>query len=498
MNADVVVIGAGISGLSAAFELAQLGHRVIVLERQVCAGGKAQSERINGFLMEHGPSSVAAEDAALSLPQNFAAEHDRVELGPEVRHRYIVTGGRLHGIAIHPAAFLTSNFLSTAGRLRLLAEAVVRRHTSEAEETVAAFCQRRFGREFTDRVIDPLVGGMFAGTAATLSMAAMFPRLVEMERAYGSVLRGVILGRLRGKRMPARRLFSWRDGIATLPATLAARLGSRVKFGVAVRRIVAHPRGFVVDTAGAGTIQTNAVVIATQPHVAAELLDDLDTEAADAAAQIEAPPLAVVFLGYARVQIAHPLDGIGFLAPSGEHRQLSGALFCSTMFPWRAPEGFVSLAAYIGGDRAPELARLPAVELIEMARQEFTDLLGAKGEPVLARVRHWPRGLPQYRIGHRDLLTVFNGACGRRPGLFLTGNYFAGVSVAACVAHATQTATHVDAFLRHHAHDVAVLQPARISSANNAGMPALPPLISDAKVAVADSNRDYRPAKFAS
>jgi oxygen-dependent protoporphyrinogen oxidase len=319
---------------------------------------------------------------------------------------------------------------------------------------------------------------MFAGTAANLSMAATFPRLVEMERAYGSVLGGVILGRLRGKRMPARRLFSWRDGIATLPATLAAQLGPRVKVGVAVRRIVAHPRGFVVDTAGAGAIQTNAVVIATQPHVAAKLLEDVDAEAAGATAQIEAPPLAVVFLGYARAQIDRPLDGIGFLTPSGERRHVNGALFCSTMFPWRSPEGFVSLAAYIGGDRAPELARLPADELIEMARQEFADLLGAKGKPVLARVRHWPRGLPQYRIGHRDLLTVLNGASGRRPGLFMTGNYFAGVSVAACVAHATQTATSVDAFLRRRACEHAVLHPASISSSTawaGCGSPDLSP-----------------------
>ena len=312
---------------------------------------------------------------------------------------------------------------------------------------MAAFCQRRFGWEFTDRVIDPLVGGMFAGTAAALSMAATFPRLIEMERAYGSVLRGVILGRLLGKRMPARRLFSWRDGIATLPAHLAVQLGSRVKVGVTVRRIATHLRGFMIDTAGAGTIRADAVVIATQPHVAAELLNDLDPEAAGAAAQIEAPPLAVVFLGYARAQIAHPLDGIGFLARSGERRRLNGALFCSTMFPRRAPEGFVSLAAYIGGERAPELAKLPAHELIDMACQEFTDLLGARGRPVLARVRHWPRGLPQYRIGHRDLLASLQGASGRRPGLFLTGNYFTGASIAACVAHASHTAAGIDAFL---------------------------------------------------
>lgn len=444
---DVTVIGGGISGLSTAYALMCRGLRVIVLERQTRVGGKAQSERIGGFLMEHGPSSVTEEGPVSSLTRDFDLEHTRITLGPEVRRRYIVADGRLHGIAVHPAAFVTSAFMSLTGRLRLLAEPAVPRRTAETEETVAAFCRRRFGIEFTERVIDSLVCGMFAGTAENLSMPATFPRLVEMERKYGSILKGVVLSRLSGKRMPGRRLFSWRDGIATLPTVLAQRLGARIKTGVAVRRIAARPRGFLVKTAGAGDIVTDAVVIATQPHVTAQLLDNLDAEVAFAASQIETPPIAVVYLGYARSQIAHPLDGIGFLAPGSERRHVNGALFCSTMFETRAPHGYVSLAAYIGGDRAPSLARLPSHELIGMARRQFAELLGAKGEPVLARVRHWQCGLPQYRIGHRELLAVLNGISGRQPGLFMTGNYFAGVSVSACVTHALHTATCVSAFL---------------------------------------------------
>ncbi|MCC6888046.1 MAG: protoporphyrinogen oxidase [Hyphomicrobiales bacterium] len=447
MSADVVVIGSGISGLSAAADLARQGHRVMVLERQVGVGGKAQSERINGFLMEHGPSSVAVGGMATSLPQYMMTHPDRVDLGPGVRRRYLVSGGRLHGIGVDPSALLTDNYLSPAARLRFLAEALVSRRRGVEDETVAAFCRRRFGREFADRVIDPLVGGMFAGNADRLSMATIFPRLVEMERVNGSILRSVIVSRLRGKQMPARHLFSWRDGIATLPESLAAQMGSRVRTGVMVRRVRARRQGFAVETSNAGTVQADAVIVATQPHVAAELLRDLDAEAAQAAAAIEAPPIAVVFLGYARAQVDHPLDGIGFLSPTGERRRLNGALFCSTMFPWRAPDGFVALAAYIGGDRAPELARLPVMDLIAMARQEFGELLGTKGEPVLARVRHWSRGLPQCLVGHRALVAALTGMSQRRPGLFLTGNYFGGVSVAACVMHACNTAEQVGRYL---------------------------------------------------
>jgi oxygen-dependent protoporphyrinogen oxidase len=499
MTIDVTVIGGGVSGLSAAHALIRLGYKVAVLERQVRVGGKAYSERIGGFLMEHGPSSLVAEGAGLSLPADLGLDHVRVELGAGVQRRYIVADRRLHGIAIHPAAFVTSRFLSGAGRLRLLAEALMPGRASAAEETVAAFCRRRFGREFTDRVIDSLVCGMFAGRAEQLSMAATFPRLVEMERTYGSILRAVIRGRLSGKQMPARRLFSWRDGVGTLPTVLAQQLGAHVRTGVTVRSIVKHRRGFLVKTVGDGDLESKAVIIATQPHVAATLLERIDSEAACATARIDTPPLAVVFLGYAREQIGHPLDSIGYLVPGSERRPVNGALFGSTMFPERAPRGFVALTAYFGGDRAPQLARLPADELIGLAQREFGELLGAKGDPVLARVRHWPCGLPQYRMGHRDLVGILDGLSQRRPGLYVTGNYAAGVSVAACAAHAAQISMRVDDFLRQDAPDSAVHNLETLAPANNSDAPAaLRRTIPESGGAIADSSENNRQARRAS
>ena len=448
MTIDVAVIGAGVSGLATAHELMRRGHRVVVLERQQRAGGNAISERLGGFLMEHGPSSVSAASAdAEALSTALGLDGLRRELGSAARYRYLVRGGALHAIATHPFAFLTSGYLSLGGRLRLMAEGLVRAKRADDDETVAEFWRRRCGREFAERVIDPFVGGLSAGRPAELSMAAVFPALLEMERRHGSLTRAMVASRLAGGTMPGRRLYSWRDGVGALPRRLARRLGAAVKTGVAVRRIRPLPGGFRVDAGNAGAFDAAAVVVATQPHVAAALLEGVDGAGTEAAAAIEAPPLAVVFLGYRRQQIDHPLDGLGYLTPVAERRALSGALFCSTMFVGRAPVGHVSLAGYVGGARAPELARLPAAELIAQARADFHELVGARGEPVVARVRHWPRGLPQYGLGHGRRVGALRGVEQRRPGLVLTGNYFAGLSIAACLEQARQAAARLHEFL---------------------------------------------------
>jgi oxygen-dependent protoporphyrinogen oxidase len=445
---DVAVIGGGISGLATAWSLMRQGLDIVVLERQANAGGNAISERIGGFLMEHGPSTIDARaTAATDMGGALGLDGERRELGPEVRNRYLVGNGGLRAIAANPMGFLMSDYLSPGARLRILTEMAIPRGRGEADESIAAFCSRRFGREFTERVMEPLVRGVYGGDADSLSVRAVFPALANMERRYGSISAGVVMSRLSRRKMPGRRLYSWRGGIGSLPRLLAQQLGTRVHTGVAVRRIRRSLSGYDVDTGRGGRISARAVVIATQPHVVAQLLDGLDDDAAVAAGAIEAPPTAVVYLGYRREQVAHPLDGLGFFSPQSEGRSLNGVQFCSTMFEGRAPEGHVSLAGYFGGDTAPELARAPADALVALVRDEFGDLLGAKGEPVVARVRHWPRGLPQYRLGHADRVATLRAAQDRLPGLFLTGNYFDGPSVGACLGQATITAERVQATL---------------------------------------------------
>jgi len=445
---DVAIIGGGVSGLATAYVLRSQGYEVVVLERQTRTGGNAVSERIDGFLMEHGPSTINAAVAEVNaLSRSLALDSSVVHLSDEVKHRYLVKQGRLSGVPAHPLGFLSSSYLSARARLRVLSEAVIARGDSAVDETVEQYFSRRFGREFAERVIDPLVGGLYAGRADELSLQSVFPKLVEMEQRHGSISMAVLSNRLRGGTMPGKRLYSWAGGIATLPAALAASLSGNIRTGVAVRGLSRDKTGYAIETAGHGRLLARNVVIATQPHIAATFLAHVAPRGAAAIREIDAPPLAVVFLGYRRRDIDHPLDGLGYLSPRSENSALTGAQFSSSMFAGRAPAGHVALTGYLGGARTPEIGRLNEGELTDLARQEFSALLGIRGDPVVSGVRCWPRGIPQYCVGHRGLVDKALDIGRESPGLFVTGNYLSGPSVGACVANAHKVALDVAARL---------------------------------------------------
>lgn len=447
MTVDVAIIGAGISGLSTAYDLQQLGYNVVVLERQVRPGGNAVSEKFGGFLMEHGPSSMnAAVPEAVEFSKALGLLQNEVNLSDQVKQRYLLSDNTLTGISTHPMGFLRSNYLSLRGKARMMTEILRPRRVSTEEETIHAFTTRRFGREFADKVMEPLAAGLFAGDAQQLSVSALFPKLVEYEQTHGSITRAIIAAR-RGSE-PGRRLFSWSDGIAMLPHRLADHLKDKLQLGITVRRIRHGQNGFTIDTGKPGKLQARALVLAVQPMAAASLLEDLEAETATALGAIAAPPLSVVFLGYKRGQVDHPLDGIGFLSMKNNRGVLTGAQFCSTMFAGRAPDNHVSIACYVGGMRQPEAARLPGDQLTALVHDELSDILNIKGQPIVSRLRQWPLGLPQYSIGHQQRLKVIETSNERLPGLFLTGNYLTGVSMANCLARGRQTAQLVNNMLQ--------------------------------------------------
>ena len=446
MTHDVVVIGAGVSGLATAHDLVAQGYDVQVLERQVTIGGNAISERFDGYLMEHGPSTLnASVSGAMERIQALGLGETAGDLGSNVRKRYLVDNDKLLAISVHPLGFLLSSYLSPASRLTLATEIFRPRKRGGEEETIHAFVTRRFGREFADKVIDPMAAGLFMGDSRKLSINGAFPKLAELEEKFGSITRG-ILNAKRGSQ-PGRRLYSWAGGMSEIPKALASSLSGRVHLGTTVTKIIPTPNGFDVVTANAGTLKTKTIVLAVQPHVAAGLLGGIDPEGAAAAREIAAPAIGVVFLGYRKEQVSHPLDGLGFLATKSDSRIISGAQFCSTMFEGRAPEGHVSISCYTGGARNPELANIPEADLVNMVTQELSDLLGIKGAPKVVRTRRWAVGLPQYGIGHLARQKTLETTNDRLQGMFITGNFIKGVSVANCMDSASVTASRVGAVL---------------------------------------------------
>ncbi len=269
MTCDVLVVGGGVSGLAAAYELMHRGHDVRVVERQVNVGGNAVSSRFKGFLMEHGPSTMnAVVPEGLDFVRQVGLASSAIDLGKNVRHRYLLDNDKLHGIAIHPFGFLFSNYLSPAARFSMMTEIFRAPRADISDESIHDFVTRRFGAEFSEKVMDPLSAGLFSGDSRELSVAAVFPKLVEFERKHGSITRAIIAAK-RGSE-PGRRLFSWPQGIATLPKLLAQRLGVCVHTNTAVKRLRATARGFETVTT-AGNISSKAVILAVQPHVAAAI-----------------------------------------------------------------------------------------------------------------------------------------------------------------------------------------------------------------------------------
>ncbi len=445
--AEVVVVGAGISGLTAARLLRSKGHEVAVFDRSDMAGGRMRSERIGGFLMEHGANSMAGPAPAVDkLVAALNLDGEKIPRGAGARNRYLVRGGHAHALPIEPSRFFTSEFFTLAGRLRLLMEPFVAARS--ADETIAAFARRRLGREMLDYVMDPLAAGLYAGDPEQLSVSAVFPRLKQLECRFGSVILGAL-------RSPCKRgLFSFREGLGTLPHALARQLAGRLYSGhraEAVRRSAGGRfRVLVRNGAHARWIMADSVVVALPAYAAAEVLEGLDPPLAEALAEIGHPPLSVVFLGYRASAVAHPLDGLGVLMPAVEKRGVLGILFSSTLFPGRAPRQHIALTAFVGGARQPQLALLAPNELAALAQGEVRELLRARAAPVLVRTRRWRRGLPQPGVDHAARLARIATTESEHAGLFLTGNYFSGVSTAACIEQAFATARRVCDFLRSH------------------------------------------------
>jgi len=435
--ADVGVIGAGIAGLTAAYRLQESNVRVDVLEASDRAGGMIGTDREDGYLVELGPNSLRGASPAFDdLIASLGLDSKVVEANRAASTRYVVRDGAPRPLPMSPWTFLTTDLLSTSAKFRLLGEPFVSSGAeADIDESVAAFVRRRLGPEVLDYMVDPFVGGIFAGDPDRLSLRNAFERLHEMEAEHGSLFRGLVhAARNRSSdNGSSRGLFSFDAGLQTLPDALADALGDSLHLRTRVEQLRPDASGYSLTVrSGDGAPQTRSydAVISTLPLHELTAIDfptDVDLEPL---ANVPYPPVSVLALGFREDDVQHPLDGFGMLVPSKEDTfDILGTIFSSTLFPGRAPDGHVLLTTFIGGMRRPELGRVETNALKDRVLTDLNALVGLDGAPTFVRHVPWDRAIPQYLQGYDRVTETLDRLEDAHPGLAFAGNYRQGISV---------------------------------------------------------------------
>ncbi len=443
---SVAVVGAGISGLSAAYSLYE-SHEVHVFEADSRAGGVIRSERADGYLVEHGPNTIRGGGHALEkLIADLDLTDERIYPGDTAKKRFIARGGRPVQVPLNPLGLLTTSLFSTSAKLQLLREPFRPAGPRDTDETVAQFIERRLGREIVDYAVDPFMAGVYAGDPEQLSAHHVMKRLYEWEQAYGSIIRGALFDRSSNDEAAGdKRIFTFPDGLQRLPDTLAERLAEHLWMNTSVRAV--RPRGgkwqLTLDSAAGQRQHTFDAVVLTVPlHRLAEIRLEIALDLGELF-DVPYPPLDVMALGFARDQVAHPLDGFGVLIPEKEPFQILGSLFSSSLAPGRAPDDHVLLTSFIGGMRNPEHTELSTADLIEMTRKDLGNLLGIRGRPRFYRHVQYAQAIPQYVPGYEQVLETLEQLEHDYRGLYMAGNYRDGISVGDAAASGVKAAGRV-------------------------------------------------------
>jgi len=445
-NKKIVVIGAGISGITTAYLLFREGYDVIILEQKDNVGGSIETVSENSFLFDRGPNSgLETTPLIRQIVKELNLEDQFVYANREGNKRYIIRNGELHALPTSPPAFLKTKLFSGKAKLRLIAEPFIGRSTDGYYQSIAEFVTRRLGKEFLDYAINPFVAGVYAGRPEELSVKSAFPKLYALEEEYGGLIIGTIRSIRKRKKSKevskqSAKMFSFKDGMKVLPEAIADVLHNHLSTGVEVLSVKKTSEGNygVTYRENGQTLTLLAdVVLSTVPaYKAAEIFGNLDEMLVKHLNKIYYPPVLVVYLVYEKSSVDQPLDGFGFLIPEKEEKSFLGAIWSSVIFPNRADESKASFTLFIGGSRDAGFVDDVEQNVIDRARREFEMIMNISAEPVSISKRLWPKAIPQYNLGYVEHENFFDHFEKDNNGIVLGGNYRGGISIGDCIKNA--------------------------------------------------------------
>ncbi len=444
MSRRVLIIGGGISGLSTAWWLSQAGMEVEIWERSGRPGGKIRTSQKDGYQME--------QAAALLL--NFRPEVAELvaESGLEPlkssrtpfaeQNRYLLNNGALNPLSMNIKGLLFSRSWSMKGRLRMMAEPLIPRGGGE-DETVTEFITRRFGRELLERAMDPFVSGTLASDPDLANAESTLGRLTALERKYGSLTAGALIHKINRKKSACiTETFSFEGGMSTLVEQLAQQPGITFRTHHEAcsvesdsRSTRAHPKwrvhGRDHSTAESSEVEHSVehLIFSTPAATTADLLSSISPEAGSLLNGIDYAPLTVLHTGFKRSEIAHPLDGTGFLTPKREAMPFNGNIWMSSLFRDRAPAGKALLTTYLGGARQPQAQGWSDADTLERCLDALNPILGIHGTPEMVRIDRHQQALPLYHGHYAARIRELNNLLSSHTGLHIAANYMGGVSV---------------------------------------------------------------------
>lgn len=456
----IAVVGGGIAGLAAAFRLITIDPalEVTLIEATPRLGGKIKTDHVDGYVIEGGPDSfLTSKPRGLGLCRELGIDGQLQGVTESTRRSFVLRHGKLYElpegltglIPTRLGPMAKTRLISPVAKVRMAADYLLPAKKADSDESLAAFIERRLGREVYENLVEPLMAGIFAGDGRELSLAATFPQLRHGELAHGGLIKGVLAARRDAPQpnpnAPCPSPFlSPIDGMGVIVTALEERLqvsGVTIELNRTINHVAREGSGeFRVQSAGWPDIDADAVILATPAYASADLVQAFLPEASSLLRKIPHVSTATVALGYDASKLGGPLAGHGYVIPRAEERQALACTWGSSKWAHRAPAGKSLIRVFIGRAGQESVLERDDAGLVEIARNELKSTLGITAEPELSLVNRWPHGMPQYVLGHLDRIAAIARDMQSMPRLQLAGNAFRGVGIPDCVASGEEAA----------------------------------------------------------